>query len=180
MTDYRRFYDLEGYLFGEVSERYAKSGTLSAFDFFSIVVWKANRSKSRIAARLLSKGYDDLKSAVADLIAQIRTAANHKERLRTLIKGWKLRLPMASAILAVLYPQHFTVYDIRVCGLVSDFEKLTDISNFELQWSEYQRYIHAVKDAVPFRYSLRDKDRFLWGKSFADQLHRDIAKQFVK
>lgn len=38
MTDYRKHYDQEGYLFGEVSERYAKTGTISAFDLFAIVV----------------------------------------------------------------------------------------------------------------------------------------------
>jgi hypothetical protein len=75
MMDYRKLYDLERYLFGEVSERFAKTGSITAFDFFSIVVWKANRSKSKIAARLLSKGYDDLDSAVTDLIAHIHAAA---------------------------------------------------------------------------------------------------------
>lgn len=72
MTDYRKLYDLEGYLFGEVSEKFAKTGSISAFDFFSI----------------------------------------------------------------------------------------------------------AVKNAVPFRYSLRDKDRYLWGKSYAEQLERDIQRGF--
>jgi hypothetical protein len=180
LTDYRKLYDLEGYLFGEVSESFAKTGTISAFDFFCIAIWKSNRSKSRTAARLLSNGYDDLESAVADLIQQVRTAANHKERLRILIKDWKLRLPMASSILSVLYPQHFTVYDIRVCGLVPGFDNLTDISDFERQWTEYQRYIQAVKDAVPFRYSLRNKDRYLWGKSFCNQLQGDIVRRFEK
>jgi hypothetical protein len=179
ITDYRKLYDLEGYLFGEVSERYAKTGTISAFEFFSIVVWKANRSKSKIAGRLLSKDHDDLESAVADLIEQIRIASDHKERLRILIKDWKLRLPMASSILSVLYPKHFTVYDIRVCGLVPGFDKLTDISDFERQWNEYQRYTKAVKKEVP-QYSLRDADRYLWGKSFALQLERDIERRFEK
>jgi hypothetical protein len=180
MTDYRKLYDLEGYLFGEVSERFAKTGTISAFDFFSIVIWKANRSKSKIAARLLEKGYDDLETAVTDLLEQVRTASTHQERLRILIKDWKLRLPMASSILSVLYPQRFTVYDVRVCGLVPGFDKLTDVTDFERQWSEYQRYVQAVKENVPFRYSLRDKDRWLWGKSFAEQLENDIERRFER
>jgi hypothetical protein len=85
---------------------------------------------------------------------------------------------MASSILSVLYPQYFTVYDIRVCGLVPGFDKLTDIANFERQWSCYQKYIEAVRGAVPYRYSLRDKDKYLWGKSFCVQLERDIEKRF--
>lgn len=87
---------------------------------------------------------------------------------------------MTSAILSVLYPQYFTVYDVRVCGIVSGFDNLTSIADFEQLWSSYQQYIQAVKDAVPFRYSLRDKDRWLWGKSFAEQLENDIERRFEK
>ena len=36
--------------------------------------------------------------------------------MRILIEDWAFRLPMASAILTVLYPDSFTVYDIRVCS----------------------------------------------------------------
>jgi hypothetical protein len=50
VTDYARYYDLESYLFQEVSHRFTSRKPLSAFDFFRIVVWKANRSKSKVAA----------------------------------------------------------------------------------------------------------------------------------
>ena len=36
MTDYARFYDLQRYLFGEVSGSFKQNKTLSAFDFFCI------------------------------------------------------------------------------------------------------------------------------------------------
>jgi hypothetical protein len=63
-TDYRKLYDLENYLFEEVSRHFSELGYLHAFDFFCIVIWKANRSKSKIAKRLLSRGHPNLESAV--------------------------------------------------------------------------------------------------------------------
>jgi len=55
MVDGLRYYDLEAYLFEDVHKRFKTEGSIGAFDFFSIVIWKANRAKSRIAKRLLSK-----------------------------------------------------------------------------------------------------------------------------
>ena len=74
-TDYRKFNDLENYLFGDVSRRFSEQGYLKAFDFFCIVIWKANRSKSKIAKRLLSKGHPDLDSAVVALTKSLANAA---------------------------------------------------------------------------------------------------------
>ena len=34
------------------------------------------------------------------------------------MRDWKLRLPTASAVLTVLYPEDFTVYDQRVCKML--------------------------------------------------------------
>ena len=103
-TDYRKFYDLENYLFEEVSRRFSEHGYLKAFDFFCIVIWKANRSKSKIAKRLLSKGHPDLDSAVVALTKSLANAADDKARMKILIVDWGFLLPMASAILTVLYP----------------------------------------------------------------------------
>ena len=42
--DYLRYYDLERYLFEDVHRRFHEEGSIGAFDFFSIVIWKANRA----------------------------------------------------------------------------------------------------------------------------------------
>lgn len=178
--DYRKLYALESYLFDEVSQRFQRTGQLDAFDFFAIVVWKANRSKSKIAARLLGKSYVDLQSAVSALIADIQSTSSRKNQLRILMEQWKLRLPMSSAILSVLYPANFTIYDTRVCGVLNDFQRLGSLTSFERIWTEYERYCERVHEAVNEKYSLRDKDRYLWGKSFALQLEADIKRGFKK
>ncbi|MGE3272363.1 MAG: hypothetical protein AB7P40_26680 [Chloroflexota bacterium] len=178
--DYLRYYDLESYLFENVRSNFHEHGRLNAFDFFSIVIWKANRSKSRIAARLLAKGFNDLEAAVTTLTSGIAGQQGRKERLYYLWNDWGFRLPMASAILTVLYPDDFTIYDYRVCDQLGDFYDLATRSNFEDVWHGYEQLVARVHAGAPAGLSLRDKDRYLWGKSIATQLEVDLAARFGK
>src|SRR5450755_4494827 len=122
-TSYQQYYDLEGYLFNVVSPRFEATHTLAAFDFFCIVIWKANRSKSRVTRRLMEHGAGDvnLEYAVDSLIAAIVAEKDPRAKLSVLIEAWCFRLPIASAVLTVLYPNDFTVYDVRVCEVLKDF-----------------------------------------------------------
>lgn len=178
--DYRDLYWLENYLFSKVSARFAQTRTVSAFDFFCIVIWKANRAKSKVARRLLDAGFVDLPSAVAELARDVDKFPEPKERLRVLTQKWRFRLPMASAILSVLYPEELTVYDVRVCETLEDFASLSGRVNFESLWEGYTRFVDRVQSVGPAGLSLRDKDRWLWGKSVAEQLTRDIETRFAK
>jgi hypothetical protein len=54
-VDYLRFQDFESYLFEDVHRRFQEDGSIGAFDFFAIVIWKANRAKSKVAQRLLGR-----------------------------------------------------------------------------------------------------------------------------
>jgi hypothetical protein len=185
-TDYRKFYDLENYLFRDVSRRFSEQGYLNALDFFCIVIWKANRSKSKIAKRLLSKGHSDLNSAVIALTKSLAKAADDKARMKILIVEWGFLLPMASAIITVLYQLSFSVYDYRSCEVLKklcledSFHDLQNKTNFDSLWNGYENFIAAVKKATPSEYSLREKDRWLWGKSLHQQLKNDIDEKFQK
>lgn len=179
-VDYRKYYHLERYLFDEVTKSFQKNSTLSAYDFFCIVIWKANRAKSKVAERLLSQDHSDLSQAVSALIGNIAKAQGEKARMKVLVSDWGFRLPMASAILTVLYPNAFTVYDVRVCEVLGNYRSAQYRTNFDALWSEYEGYIDAVKKAVAENYELREKDRWLWGKSFSEQLQEDIKANFKK
>lgn len=181
MVDYLRYYDLEAYLFQDVRRRFHVQGQLSAFDFFSIVIWKANRAKSAIAKRLLKKGgSDDLDQVVGNLSRSLLEAGTPKERLRILMEDWGFLLPMASAVLTVLWPEDFTVYDVRACNELGRFRQLANWTRFDRVWPTYEEFREAVRAAGPAGLSLRDKDRYLWAKSSATQLEEDIARCFGK
>jgi len=181
--DYLRYYDLESYLLDEVHQRFHREGKLDAFDFFSIIIWKANRSKSTLAHRL-GKRPGGLEKAVAEFSRELFEAKSHEDRLRLTMEKWGFYLPMASAILTVLWPEEFTVYDVRVCDQLAranmgEFSGLANIGAKRI-WPRYCEYCEAVKRAVPEHRKLRDKDRFLWGRSSALQLEKDIAAGFPK
>jgi hypothetical protein len=181
--NYLRYYNLETYLFDDVSQRFHKDGKLDAFDLFSIIVWKANRSKSKLAHRLM-KATGSLEEAAAQFTQALFEAKSHEDRLLLAMETWGFHLPMASAILTVLWPKEFTVYDVRVCdeltsAKLGDFSRLGNISPKQV-WPKYCEYCKAVENAVPEQHDLRDKDRFLWGRSAALQLENDIKQGFPK
>ncbi len=179
--DFLRYYDLERYLLEDVHHHFHRDGFLSAFDFFAIVIWKANRAKTLIARRLLSKcPGENIDSAVSNLSSSLFQADNPRERLRLLIEDWGFHLPMASAILTILWPDYFTVYDIRACEQLGGFHKLAHCTKFDKIWSNYKLFRDAVGAAGPEGISLRDKDRYLWGRSSASQLQQEIARCFSK
>jgi hypothetical protein len=188
VTDYQDYYlsNLEGYLLEQVRASFLQQGYLSASDFFCIIVWKANRVKSKVAKKLLKDaGCDSLDQAVRKLTEDVANAGTAEARMKTLVQKWKFRLPMASAILTILFPEEFTVYDVRVTGVLDEENgtKLGLLGNrtaFESLWSGYKEYIEWVNRSAPADLSLRDKDRYLWGKSFAQQLQRDIQQNFAK
>ena len=176
--DFRKYTRLESYLLDEVRPRFLEQGYLTAFDFFCIVIWKANRSKSEIAKMLLENAMvQDLDQAVGFITSLLAKQENGKERLHTL---WKLgfQLPMASAILTILYPDEFTVYDIRVCNQLGGFHKVKNSKSFEELWSGYKAFRRKVKASAPSNLTLRDKDRYLWGKSFYEQLTNNVKFGF--
>jgi len=181
--DYLELYDMERYLFDVVKTAFHQNGKLSAFDFFCIVIWKANRAKSKVALKLLSRddnGRMDLNAIAEDLTSAIAKARDDKERMRILIERWDFRLPTASAILTVLYPETFTVYDIRVCNELANHHSVQNRSRFYALWTGYQLYLDDVKRREPAIPALRDKDRTLWAKASQRQLIHDISTSFRK
>ena len=185
MSDrYSKYADLADYVFGEVRQNFEKRKNLTTVDFFSIIIWKANRAKSKIARRILenpniSKA-KNLDSRVKAISENIYSASGPKERLKYLITNCSFRLPMASAILSVLYPDEFTIYDVRVCEELGRYKNLKNKTNFERLWEGYLAYKADVIKKAPNGYTFRQADQYLWGKSFYQQLKKDISNNFVK
>jgi len=182
-VDYLKLYNLEQYLFDDVKTSYQANKKLSAFDFFCIIIWKANRAKSKVALKLVSHNGNathDLNAIVEKLTTAIANAPNDKARMRILIGEWKFRLPVASAVLTVLYPDSFTIYDIRVCDELQNHHNVQNKTRFDDLWTGYQAYLSDVRKKVPTISTLRDKDRTLWAKSFEKQLKNDISTLFRK
>jgi hypothetical protein len=170
--DYLKYYDLEDYLFNDVNAAFHARGYLTPEEFFSIVVWKANRAITRIKKRLLGKS-SDLAEVVKNLTENIKAAPSDEARLRVLLETWGFLLPMATAILTVLYPDRFTVYDVRV-------REQLQIKDFAGRKNEIKRYFEEFLPgvaAITETETLRDKDRYLWGKSSYESLREFLSAQ---
>lgn len=177
--DYLAYYDLERYLFGAVTDRYQREGFLNAFDFFSIVIWKANRAKSLMARRMLGNGHPSLEDAVGALTRAVHQAPTGEARFMVLVRDWAFRLPMASAVLTVLHPNDFTVYDVRACDALGGYHGIGGRTDPRTLWAGYCEFRKAVRAAAPQGLSLRDQDRFLWARSAAEQLRNDLVSSFT-
>ena len=177
---YRSFYDLNEYLFKDLTRKFQDQGSLDACDFFCIIIWKANRAKSKIANKLLKK-FNSLEVASRTITSTLHNEnMSDNERFKYLL-DIGFRLPMLSAILTVLYPDRFTVYDYRICSHpeMAEFTKLEYMTkDSQLYWNLYQDYIAAVIENTPSWMTLRQKDQYLWGKSFALQVKSDIENNF--
>jgi hypothetical protein len=103
---------------------------------------------------------------VKGIASDLKSLDRPKPKLAILLQKWGFRLPTATAILTVFYPDTFTIYDVRVCEELKEFQRLADQSNFEKLWAGYEKYVEGVRKASPAGLTLRDKDRYLWAKSF--------------
>lgn len=184
--DYLSYYD-EKYLFEDVARRFHQSKQLDAFDLFSIVIWKANRAKTRIADLMRRKAPGDLDAVSRLFTSELYNARDGQSRLELAINSWGFSLPMASAILTVLWPEEFTVYDYRVCELLESlhakapFLRLENRSRVDsAYWQAYCEFRDAVISATPEGLSLRNKDRYLSGQSAARELISDVKNNFER
>jgi len=171
--DYRDFCNLEKYLFTHVHDRFHQTGKICPEDFYMIIVWKGNRAK-RYARERLSNKEGGFSASVEKIASSLNNCASKKDRLEVIMKEWGFRLSVASAILTVLYPKDFSIYDVRVCGELNSFKKLANHRFSNRLWDEYKKYIEEVRKAAPKDYSLRDKDHFLWGRSFYNGIKNDL------
>lgn len=181
-VDYLKYYDIEKYLFGTVSPRFHNDTHLCAFDFLSIVNWKSPRPKREIIDGLREWDKTDLEKAVRKLTHDIHQAADNQARLKILLGRPGFGLAMATAMLTVLYPEDFTVYDQRVCASLGDFvpqsrtRTFTNLGNRNKAniWEGYVEFLEAVRESTPQDLSLRDKDRWLWAKAVVKQMETEI------
>ena len=97
-----------------------------------------------------------------------------------MLLNYKFRIATASAILSVLYPNDFSVYDYRVCEILNDFSDISHLTNFDNIWNHYSKYLKVINETVPSKNNFREKDKSLWGQSFYNQLQFDIKNKFKK
>jgi thermostable 8-oxoguanine DNA glycosylase len=157
--------DLEKYLFSTVGPTFAKSGVMSDFDFFAIVTWKSNRSKTKVR-----KG---LNRSAEEVMRAVHTKTDDRGRLEKLIEIGGIGIPIASAVLTVCYPDRFTVLDYRAWETLRELGRVTAVRMPTRPEGYFDTYLKACQAlAHENSMTLRELDHALWGWS----LRKDILK----
>ena len=160
-ADFIKYYFIEDYLFNTVTENFRSRGYLEPEEFFAIVIWKSNRAKTKVKQGLLLKGV-----TVHDLTAALTKEPTLEDKVKLLIEISFIGLPMASAILAVCYPDDFTVVDYRAIVSLKSLGQVV-LSNPSENLLAYLAYNQICKErAIEVGCSLRNFDRYLWAKVF--------------
>lgn len=172
LSIYKQYYSLEEYLFSEVSANFVNNKCLNEAEFFSIIIWKSNRSKTKVL-----KGVLESKKSIKEITSELFKTKDDKERLGLLtgkngIGG--IGIPIASAILTVCFPNNFTVADYRAVHAIKEILKDRDIKINPEYWTperyfEYRDLCFEIKEKYNIR-TLRETDKILWGYSF----YRDL------
>jgi hypothetical protein len=168
------YYSPETSIFPAIAKSFTATGTLDPMALYLILDWKASRARTKHRARLAGIS-GSFKAAVKEIASDLHAAAGPEQQLELLMTEWGFRLPTATAILTILYPDIFTIYDIRVCNALDAFHELDRKWSPKL-WGDYQRFIDAVRDDAPQGLSLRNCDRWLWGRDKRETLRNELVE----
>lgn len=180
-NSYLKYYWLEKDFFPEIHEFFHNRHRhyLTPEHFFAIIFWKSIRPRELIKDGLWTT--NKLLNAPVKKLTNEIFKAKDKEKLSILLKRRGFDVAMASAVLTVLYPKRFTIYDYRVWNQVKKDGDPKNISRTKKgQKLYFDQYIKRVLEkgrqiANSQNLSLRDCDRLLWAKSW----HKEL-KNFLK
>jgi hypothetical protein len=155
------YYDLDDYLFNRVTKRFTQRRTLSDFDFYVIITWKANRMTTTVKKGLQADGIRP-----SQLMSEVFDIDDDRDKMRRLDRIPGIGMPIASAILTVCYPDRFTVLDYRAWDTLRDYGRVvqkkmpTGLSGY------FDDYLPVcMRLAEESGMPLRMLDRALWGWS---------------
>ncbi|HAL62799.1 MAG TPA: hypothetical protein DCP08_10395, partial [Chloroflexi bacterium] len=158
-----KLYWLETYLFTDVHEKFEQGEGISEFDFYCIVYWKRNASKTNI-----QKGLAKLGKTPAELLDEVRRAEEIEAKFEVLTQVSGIGVAIASAILAVCYPEEYTVVDTYVLRMLKDWGCLSDHSLTDERYLEYNKLCKRWSRELGI--SLRQVDRVLWAKAWKERV----------
>jgi len=110
-------------------------------------------------------------------MGEVWQASKPEDKVNLLVEINGIGIPIASAILAVCYPEDFTILDYRALNSFYDLWK-DRYPNRPYTIRGYLEYCKTCKKiADQYRICLRDLDRVLWGRSWEQGLETLIEKE---
>ena len=165
LQDYGKWYryNWEKEIFPKISKNFRKKGELTKEEFLRILLFKAERGKTKFKENLLSKAKEV--SCGLKKIGELKEEKEIKQEIKKLCKIKGIGVPIASALLAACYPAKFTIIDRRVCEEV--FHKRPSTISVKTYLC-YNR--ECCKRAERANLTLRELDRCYWGRNYYSKL----------
>jgi len=113
LQKYIELYDAENYLFTVVGPNARKRGCLIFDEFYKICMWKSARQKQRYIGNK-----DGVEQATKEAFAE----ADERQKMQILCHLDGVSVPMASALLTVVYPERYAVIDIRCLEMLKKMD----------------------------------------------------------
>lgn len=165
LKKYLKYYFLEtNYLLDEVTKKFRKNHALTAEEFFAIVIWKRNPSKTKIL-----QGIKKSKKTIHKITSEVFGTKKLEDKLKILTEILGIGVSMASAILTICYPDKFTVVDYHALASLKKFRKKINGNPTAkiYPYTAYFDYLYkCIELADRYNLSLRDFDRILWAMDF--------------
>ncbi|MCX8175585.1 MAG: hypothetical protein N3E51_05275 [Candidatus Micrarchaeota archaeon] len=183
LEKYSKFANLEDFEEGQLAEirrKFEKNGTISILDFSTILYWKSNRTKSGILKTIKNR-----EVSVTSLFSRVSAENDRTKKVEILleIKGRKkngekgIGIPIASAILAVLYPKDYSICDKRVWDTLRESEYMEKFVHKPNTPANYMKFNEKLKEIANENCkSRRELDNYLWGKNLCKELENEIKK----
>lgn len=116
---YIELYDTENYLFKVIGPSVKKRGFFLFDEFYKICMWKSARQKQRYI-----KNKDSVEKKTNSAFAEV----DERKRMEMLCRLNGVSIPMASALLTIVYPEKYAVIDIRCLEMLK--KKNCDIGKY--------------------------------------------------
>jgi hypothetical protein len=151
--------------FNSISEELKDRDSLSYVDFLRIRNFKLNNLSPETEAKIKKVTKEAFSHAKLDTSEEI------EEAISILTKNLEgVRIPIASTILAMKFPDKYCIIDKRVLKQLGKDEWLKDYLTKPKVYSEYVQIMR--KNAIKEGLSLRDYERSLFEKDFRLSLSR--------
>jgi thermostable 8-oxoguanine DNA glycosylase len=107
---YIRLYDIEYTLFNIIGPAVKKRGYLTFYDFYKICMWKTRRAKNR---------YLKNQNCVEQIAKLAFLEKDENKKMKILCQFDGVSVPVASAILTIVYPEEYGIIDIRCLEMLN-------------------------------------------------------------
>ena len=153
-------YDTEKIIFTEIGPRARKNCVLNFDDFYKICMWKSRRQKNR---------YLKNKNKVENISRKAFLTSDETKKIELLCGLDGVGIPTASAILTVLYPENYSIIDIRCIETLNHLGyKMKNVMTV----NNWLKYLEIMRDlAKENNVTTRDLDKALFA------LHRRILDE---